>query len=382
MSMESSIILNIYSILILAVIFFHAIKLFEKDSLQDKLFMSILYVTAFMLFLDILSRLDGNSSAFYPVLNRTGNFLVFLLSPVIPSLWVAYVHFQVFHDEKRIKRLTLPLGIVNAVNAASMVFSLGKGRFYYIDSDNIYHRGPLFMVPVFITFTLLFAAFMLIFVNRKKTGSKKFLSLAVLTFVPFVSIFLQIKFYGSSIILNSIVLSTLVVFLNIQSQSMYTDHLTGVNNRKKLDAYLEKKVSLCTEGKSFSAILIDINDFKQINDTFGHQTGDIALETAVKLLKTCLRTGDFIARFGGDEFCIILDITDMNELEAVVSRINNRLEEYNKSGSSTFRLEFSMGFAVYDCTSHKNAAEFLERIDQLMYEDKLAYKTKTAQIRV
>ncbi|NLM09823.1 MAG: diguanylate cyclase [Clostridiaceae bacterium] len=82
------------------------------------------------------------------------------------------------------------------------------------------------------------------------------------------------------------VLSLLVVFLKIQNYSMHTDYLTGVNNRKKLDAYLKERVSLSTEGKGFSAVLIDINSFKYINDTFGHDIGDNALETAAKLLKS------------------------------------------------------------------------------------------------
>ena len=59
MALESNIIINIYSFLILLVIYFHAIKLFDKESLQDKLFMCILYITALMLFMDILSRFDG-----------------------------------------------------------------------------------------------------------------------------------------------------------------------------------------------------------------------------------------------------------------------------------------------------------------------------------
>jgi diguanylate cyclase (GGDEF)-like protein len=164
--------------------------------------------------------------------------------------------------------------------------------------------------------------------------------------------------------------------LNIQNHSMYTDHLTGVNNRKKLDAYLKEKVSLSTGEKGFSAILIDINNFKYINDTYGHDIGDNALETVAKLLKSCIRTNDFIARFGGDEFCIVLDISNISDLEAMVCRINNCLEKYNKSGTHLYELGFSMGYAVYAYHLHKSAEEFLKQVDILMYESKQAYKNK------
>ena len=376
MSLGNNIILNMYSIAIILIIYFHALKFFEKDSLPDKLYMLILYITILMLGVDILSRFDGNTTIIYLVFNTIGNFVIFLMSPVLPSLWVAYVHFQVFREERKTRRLFYPLCIINAINAIILIFSQFFGWFYYIDSNNIYHRGPLFLFPAFITIILMLAAFTLTVINRKNLERKSFLSLIFFAIPPFISIILQITFYGISLMLNSVVLSLLVVFLNIQNHSMYTDHLTGVYNRKKLDAYLKEKVSLSTGEKGFSAILIDINNFKYINDTYGHDIGDNALETVAKLLKSCLRTNDFIARLGGDEFCIVLDISNRSDLEVMVCRINNCLEKYNKSGSHLYELGFSMGYAVYACHSHMSAEEFLRQVDILMYEEKRAYKNK------
>jgi len=329
-----------------------------------------------MLGIDILGRFDGNTSAIYPVFNHIGNFLIFLLNPVLPSLWVAYAHFQVFHDERRIKRLFYPLCAINVINVITLILSQFFGWFYYIDSDNVYHRGPLFLYPASITIILMLAAFIIIIVNRKKLGKKSFFSLIFFAILPFISIILQITYYGISFILSSVVLSLLVVFLNIQNHSMHTDYLTGLNNRKKLDAYLKEKIGLSTREKVFSAILIDMDNFKYINDTYGHNIGDNALETAAELLKSCLRTGDFIARYGGDEFCIVLDISDKSDLEALVCRINNCVEKYNKFESRLYKIEFSMGYAVYDYQSHISAEEFLRQVDMLMYENKQANKDK------
>jgi len=168
----------------------------------------------------------------------------------------------------------------------------------------------------------------------------------------------------------------LVIFLNIQNHSMYTDYLTGVSNRKKLDAYLKQKISLNAKGKPFSAILIDINNFKHINDTYGHDIGDNALETAANLLKSCIRTSDFIARYGGDEFCVVVDITNKSDLDALVGRIKNCIEKFNTIGSNIYKLDFSMGYAVYDSQLYKSAEEFLRHVDMLMYENKQVYKNK------
>ena len=379
MSLENNTILNVYSIVIILIIYAHALRIFEKDSLQDKLYMWMLYTTVIMLCVDTLSRFDGNAFVVYPMINAFGNFTIFMMNLILPSLWIAYVHLRVFHDEKKTRKLIYPLSIINIMNAVILIFSQPYGWFYYIDSNNLYHRGPFFLAPVFVAIILILLAFSITLVNRRRLGKKTFLSLLFFAVPPCVSIVLQIRFYGISLMLNSVVLSLLVIFMNIQNHSIYTDYLTGVSNRKKLDAYIKEKVNSCAEGKSFSAIMIDINNFKYINDTHGHDVGDNALETTAKLLKSCLQANDFIARYGGDEFCIILDISNKNDLKALVHTIKNCLVKYNKSGSNAYKLWVSIGYAVYDCRSRMSAEEFLKKVDILLYQDKKTYKSMSSQ---
>lgn len=172
--------------------------------------------------------------------------------------------------------------------------------------------------------------------------------------------------------LNSVVLSLLIVFLNIQNHSMSTDYLTGVNNRKKLDVYLQEKINSITKSKTFSAIMIDLDDFKCINDNFGHDTGDVALQISAKLLNNCVRDKDFIARYGGDEFCVVLETCNIKDLEIIVNRIKIAVETFNESSNQPYKLGFSMGYSVYDYNSHMTAEEFQKHIDTLMYENKHA----------
>jgi len=370
MNFVNNLVINIYSIILLVIIYLHSLKQTEKDSLQQKLYITMLQITILMLVMDIFSRFDGKPGTIYSSINRFGNFLIFLLSPILPSLWLLYVHCQVFHEERKTRRLLYPLFVINAINAAIVVLSQFLGWLYYFDSDNIYHRGPLFLLPASITIVLILAAFVLVIVNRKKIEKKYYFSLIFFGIPPFVCIILQIIFYGISLMLNSVVISSLIVLLNIQNQSMNTDYLTGVNNRKKLETYLKKKISTSTKNKTFSAIMIDLDNFKSINDTFGHDMGDYALETFAKLLKSCIRSNDFIARFGGDEFFIVLDVSDRINLEAAVCRINDCIEKYNESSAMPYKFSFSMGYAVYDYHSNMTVEEFQKHIDILMYENK------------
>ena len=328
-----------------------------------------------MLVLDIMSRLDGNARAFYPLLNAIGNFLIFALNPVLASLWLAYVYLFVFSDEKKTRKLIYLIGLVNIINVVIVIISMPYGWFYTIDANNVYHRGEFYLLSILITVLLLFVSFLIIVANRKNLNKRSFLSLLFFAFPPAISIVLQVKFYGVSLMLNSVVFSILVLFLNIQNHGMFTDHLTKIGNRKKLDTYLGRKIRLNSMGNGFSAILLDIDGFKNINDTYGHNVGDEALESAANLLKSCLRENDFIARYGGDEFCIILDVSNNRDLEAMVSRINSSVEAYNKTKSNTYDLSFSMGYAVYDKEIYRGADDFLSAIDALMYQQKQTKNT-------
>lgn len=366
--------INLYSILILVVIYFHSVKYDDKLSLNSKLYMLLVRITIILLLFDVMSRFDGHTNTIYPVINQTGNFFIFLLSPLLPSIWLIYVHVQLYNDEQRALRLVWPVTFINSAHWILVILSQYFGWFYTIDGANIYHRGPLFFLSTVISFSLLIIAASLVLFNRKKTRDRSYYSLVFFIIPPILSIFIQIYFYGTSLVLNSVVLSLLIIFLNIQNQSIFTDHLTGVYNRKMLEKYLKNKIGKCEEGKTFSAIMLDLNDFKTINDTYGHDMGDSALQTTARILRSTIKSNDFIARFGGDEFWLVLNTSNRNELKSMVNRINKNITKYNASGDFPYSLCFSMGYAVYDFRSNMKVDEFQKYIDMLMYENKQTRK--------
>lgn len=375
LNLTGNLILNVYSILLLIIISIHASNHNEKASLQHKLYMLMLYIAILMLVLDTLSRFDGNPGTHYSQLNYWGNLLVFMLNPAIPSIWLMYAHTQVYHEGILPKQLLFSLILLNAVNILLTALSQLYGWFYYIDMENVYHRGHFFWIPASFTVGLILCTFLFIIYNRKRIEKKNYYSLVFFAVPPFACVILQIFVYGISLMLNGLSLSLLIVFFTIQNRRIDTDYLTGVYNRKSLDAYMKKKINISTEGNTFSAILIDLDDFKSINDTLGHDVGDEALQATVRLLKSCIRSNDFVARYGGDEFYIILDVSDEDVLEESVTRIRRCLEKYNKDKSKPFPLYFSMGYAVYDYHKNMLVEDFQKHIDMLMYENKRAIKS-------
>jgi len=191
--------------------------------------------------------------------------------------------------------------------------------------------------------------------------------------LPVAASILQILVYGYAFALNATVYSELIVFVYVQNRNLDRDYLTGLYNRRKLDNYLNKKMMAADENHQLAAILLDVDNFKSINDKLGHTAGDTALINVAMLLRSITRSDTMVARYGGDEFCIVADVLRRSDLYAIMKRIRNSTESFNSSADRAFHLSFSIGGDIYDPASGMTVSEFQTHIDELMYNDKLAF---------
>ncbi len=362
--------INLYSLIIVLIIFFHSDKHHDRDLLNDKLFRYMMVLIGFMLIFDSMSRFDGEPHAIFSLINRIGNFSIFFCSSIFTSLWLGYVHFQIFEDAERTKKLLVPVGFLNLLNIVLLLISQFNGWYYYIDENNIYHRGPYYLVSFLITVVILVVSSLLTLIYRNEIKQKKYYSLIFFMFPPLISMGLQYFFYGISLILPGVIISMLVLFLNIQNKDLSLDYLTQVFNRKKIDSYLKKKIAEANKGKEFAAMILDVNHFKHINDQYGHDEGDRALQTVANLLRKVVGISGFVGRFGGDEFYVILDRDGKIQVDQMANRIKDEMIEFNKTSAKKYELELSIGYAVYDCRECLSLDEFQKKIDRLMYMDK------------
>ena len=120
----------------------------------------------------------------------------------------------------------------------------------------------------------------------------------------------------------------------------------------------------------FLLIYIDIDDFKNINDTFGHGEGDHALKKVVKLLESTLRDIDIICRMGGDEFLLIFPDSSPKDLSIIKERFNKNLIKLNQTIKKPYRIGFSMGISCYDPDDPQSMDELIRITDNKMYEEK------------
>lgn len=158
------------------------------------------------------------------------------------------------------------------------------------------------------------------------------------------------------------------------------DELTGLLNRRGFLIQLEQQLKIINRGnKSVFLIFADLNDFKQINDKFGHEVGDEALKEMAKILNKTFRNADIVGRFdnnaigriGGDEFAILAtQINDTADSATIHARIEANVTKWNEESSALYKLSLSCGLALYSPDSPCSAAELIHKADSLMYQQK------------
>jgi len=157
------------------------------------------------------------------------------------------------------------------------------------------------------------------------------------------------------------------------------DELTGLLNRRGFVRELEKQLQNATRSRSTLFLLfLDLNDFKNINDKFGHKTGDEALVQTAEILKSTFRGSDTIGRFGGDEFAVLApQTTDTDDSRAIHERIEENIRQWNRAATSEYELSLSFGIARFSPETPCSVDELLKKADALMYKQK--YKRKKRQ---
>jgi diguanylate cyclase (GGDEF) domain len=163
------------------------------------------------------------------------------------------------------------------------------------------------------------------------------------------------------------------MFAQLQLQAL-TDGLTGCYNRRSFEMQLEQNLQLATRMRQpLSLIMIDIDNFKDINDRMGHSTGDVALQIVADALRSELRAVDTAARFGGDEFAIILPQASIRGAQVVAERLQKRLINTQIPGYG--RITASFGVASFPL--HASSRDLLVlATDRALYESKHAGRNR------
>lgn len=150
------------------------------------------------------------------------------------------------------------------------------------------------------------------------------------------------------------------------------DPLTRTWNRKAIEQFLEKKLLLSkAQNEKFGLGLIDIDNFKLLNDTYGHIAGDVALQAITKTLLDCLRSYDVLARWGGEEFIAVIDTNNKNTLTSILERARKEIEKTPiMFEGNNLSISFTAGVVLVEPLNFETISKLISLADKALYEGK------------
>ena len=345
----------------------------NRESLQvgDKIYDGMAIVNLLGALSETIAFLvDGKQFMGSRQINYVSNSICFIGTVSIGLLWCLYVELRIYRNYKRIFKKAKPVMFPWVVEVIMVLCNLfGTEIMFKISEENIYQRAAGALIG-YISLIIYFAYSIYLVHQSKKQGiNLNFFPVIYFVGPCFAGVLIQFLFYG--ITSSWVLVAVALIFVQMQSyaENLYIDELSGLYNRRYLNAVLsERKI---TSRKSLHGIMMDVNDFKYINDNFGHSMGDKAICTLGNILFRSIPDGGMAIRYAGDEFIVLLSGVDTESVLVTMDEINHNLSQFNESKIEPFTLSVSMGYAEFGEGDDTEA--FLMHMDEKMYEEKRKY---------
>lgn len=240
----------------------------------------------------------------------------------------------------------------------------------YFNQRNFY-LGSIYILQCLLIFGYLFTGACISFIKYLKENrysqEKNCFFLCLFSLLPLLGMVIDIIFPSVNSVLPFLVFSIIMQYLNLMKKEIFQDPLTKLNNRREFQRHLIK-VTKSMRKEDVFLIFFDINDFKGINDTFGHVEGDRALVMISQILTTAFsNTKAFIARYGGDEFAVILKKEEA-EILSYLKKVDASLATL--SASLPYNISLSVGYSIYGEDNANTIESLIQSADKKMYGNK------------
>ena len=315
-------------------------------------------------------------------MNFFSNALYELSSILMGYYWLCYVETALdsrFIKTKYLKHIAkIPVVII----IVGVIASVYHGSFFYIDDNNVYHRGPYVMVHVAMCqlYSIVTSLHAFIKSVRCKVYLKKkeYRILSMFLIFPLIIGIIQIIAPSIPSVSVGVTLAFLFVYIDLQNLLISVDTLTGLNNRNQLIRFLSARMKADSEKSKLYLFMLDVNKFKQINDSYGHVEGDKALIRCANALKEANKNSrNFIGRFGGDEFIIIAELDNEEDALRLCENVRMALIKECEKDGIVYDLSVSFGFVKYE-PEFKTIQSFVSAADEKLYKAKRERDKKAA----
>lgn len=339
----------------------------STDKVQKRMFFNIALLCLSGILADFICMiLERKQGMLISAVLYVAVVLRYLMQAATAAKTFELLDYVVNKNAVRSRRLDTGLNILMLLHLLVLLVNYFYGYYFQITADNSIQRGSAYYLNfIFIGLPVLFAVVDILLARKYIPG---FLLTHLFAFgVPTILGALTDWLMGTHILWSCQTLILLFAYLFILRQDADRDPLTKLNNRRSLDEYLEE---LGRESKrdTYTFIMMDLNQFKRINDSYGHFEGDRVLKGFADVVNKSVRRVDFAARFGGDEFCVIAK--GLTTPQRLIDRIQANLKTYNHVNNAAYAISFSYGTDVYLPGDERTPEEFLGHVDELLYQNK------------
>ena len=325
----------------------------------------------------VWSLVDGRPQ--YSAINYIANIIEFNCMGFCGYFWLSYcLHFvELPALKKKLAKILIALPVVTVM---LMILSTPLTHWaFYIDGDGFFRRGTIYTIQQTGYLYLLLSSGLCLWYRKKCPTSSERQRLKVLSMFPlspaFFGVVQIIAPSGMAPTLQfSILISLILVFVDELDQKITKDSLTQLPNRFEFERILQNRMhDYQKRGPEVYVLMCDMDDFKSINDNFGHQQGDNALKTVGNVLAgTAGKFGALCARMSGDEFLAVIEAESPQQVEDFKQALVDGLAE--ASAQLPYKLKISIGLARYDGSA--TLMELMNQADGNMYAEKQLHKQK------
>lgn len=313
--------------------------------------------------------LDEKPGIVVHILQYAINSYLFLASSCVGLLWVLFVDVRIFRNTTRVKKWFKILIIPYAVLVALIICDwFGTGIIFSINEQNVYVRGKIVILSYVFVCCCYLITLILAVLAVKRNGHIRFFPVHYFVIPSFIGTLVQGLFYGIATGWMCLSIALLFVQLHLANQNAYEDELSGLYNRKYF-VWMVEKLTRSKRNRSIGAIMMDIDQFKFINDKFGHSVGDDAIRNLGRILTNVNSDSTTAFRVGGDEFVVLCIDGTKVDIEQLLSTINKQLIEFNETAGKPYTLSLSIGYSTCHTTG-TSLDYFFHQLDMLMYEQK------------
>lgn len=365
--------INLIGIAILCFMYFFLIRLkHSSNHISGKYFFKMLICNIIILAADtFMFVMRWFSSPVHIVLNHIACVLFFVLNVHFIYYWLLYTYYRLYPNRTITGKQNMILLIPSLLNLVMTVSSPWTGIIYQLTDTNQYVRGDYLYFSTALSMIYWFASIAIVIRERIHPivirERNLYLTLLLAPLPTFLGDLIQMAYYGLSVIWICSALSLLVLFINLQSSEISRDMLTGLFNRRQTNIQIEWEINHLRSSNCLTFfIMIDLDYFKRINDTYGHLEGDNALISVGQILHKGFREKDFIGRYGGDEFIVIGHVNDEEHFHHLLESFHHVLHEFNEK-QETYKISLSTGHRLYSKKDNLTVDSVISSIDKEMY---------------